>query len=171
MLRRRGRRQHLAGRHRAWSHYPPPGAPVYDGWQLVFDPVYAGEGNTCTFTDDWMWSAKEGGIPPSANGFHFLLVSPSINVTGWTGGLVEYNSFHNGGRECVDLRRSRPPDPHARRRNAAAGYARAPVGRPRAIRREDGGRHLLRADGGGRFPRLAKDSSFALIRSHRMRGL
>jgi len=41
-----------------------------------------------------MWSAKEGTIPPEANGFHFLLVSPSIPVTGWTGGLVEYSYFH-----------------------------------------------------------------------------
>ncbi|MGH2570969.1 MAG: hypothetical protein ACRDGR_07070, partial [bacterium] len=77
----------------AWDHYPAPGSPGWDGWQLTYDPVYAGEGNNCAFDDTWMWSAKEGAVPPEANGFHFLLVSPSIPVTGWTGGLVEYDSY------------------------------------------------------------------------------
>ncbi|MGH2570889.1 MAG: hypothetical protein ACRDGR_06665, partial [bacterium] len=88
-----------------WDHYAAPGPPGYDGWQLTFDPVYAGKLNPCKFTDDWMWSAKEGPIPPEANGFHFLLVSPSIPVTGWTGGLVEYAYFHesNGKNDASNI--------------------------------------------------------------------
>jgi hypothetical protein len=85
-----------------WDHYPAPGAPAWDGWELVYDPVYAGEGNSCSFTDDWLWSAKETSIPSWANGFHFLLVSPSIPVADWTGGLVEYDRYHQeNGRQDV----------------------------------------------------------------------
>jgi hypothetical protein len=85
-----------------WDHYPAPGSPGWDGWQLTYDPVYAGDGNTCAFDDDWLWSAKEGNVPPEANGFHFLLVSPSIPVSGWTAGLVEYDLFlDSNGKEDV----------------------------------------------------------------------
>lgn len=61
----------------------------YDGWHLVFDPAYQNKGNTCSFSDDWMWAAR-----PDANGFDFLLVSPAIDVQGWTGGVIEYSSYY-----------------------------------------------------------------------------
>ncbi len=68
----------------------------YDGWHLQFDPKYTNQGNSCSFSDDWMWAAKPaaGPIPPSASGFDFFLVSPSIPCAGWTGGLVEYATYH-----------------------------------------------------------------------------
>ncbi len=68
---------------------------TYDGWHLEFDPKYKNKGNTCTFSDDWMWAAKPatGPIPASANGFDFFLVSPVISVSGWTAGVVEFSEF------------------------------------------------------------------------------
>ncbi len=68
---------------------------TYDGWHLEFDPKYSNKGNTCTFSDDWMWAAKPAGgpIPPSGNGFDFFLVSPSIPCAGWNGGVVEYSEY------------------------------------------------------------------------------
>jgi hypothetical protein len=69
---------------------------TYDGWHLQFDPNYTNKGNTCDYSDDWMWAAKPavGPIPPSANGFHFVLASPVIACSGWTGGLVEFSEYH-----------------------------------------------------------------------------
>jgi hypothetical protein len=66
---------------------------TYDGWHLEFDPKYSNKGNTCTFSDDWMWAAKPAGGPIPANQFDFFLVSPRINCDGWTGGVVEYASY------------------------------------------------------------------------------
>ena len=68
---------------------------TYDGWHLQFNPNYANKGNTCDYRDDWMWAAKPAGsaIPPSANGFHFVLASPVIACGGWTGGLVEFSEY------------------------------------------------------------------------------
>jgi len=69
---------------------------TYDGWHLLYDPLYPNVGNTCTFSDDWMWSAKpQGEFPPdgSANGFRMYLVSPAISTDGWTGGIVQYTQY------------------------------------------------------------------------------
>ena len=68
---------------------------TYDGWHLQFNPNYSNKGNTCDFSDDWMWAAKPAAsaIPPSANGFDFFLVSPVITSDGWTGGVVEYAGY------------------------------------------------------------------------------
>jgi hypothetical protein len=68
---------------------------TYDGWHLQFNPNYSNKGNTCDFSDDWMWAAKPAAsaIPPSANGFDFFLASPVINSDGWTGGVVEYAGY------------------------------------------------------------------------------
>lgn len=65
----------------------------YDGWQLQFDPQYKNKGNTCTFSDNWMWAAKPEGGPIPANGFSYYLVTPVIDCDGWTGGLIEYASY------------------------------------------------------------------------------
>ncbi len=65
----------------------------YDGWHFEYEPQYQRQDGFCDFVDDWMWSAKEGAIPPEGNGFDFLLVSPAIDVQGWTGGLVEFDSY------------------------------------------------------------------------------
>lgn len=69
------------------------GGSAYDGWHLTFDPVYANRGNTCAFSDDWMWGARpdSGGFPE--NGFDFLLVTPTFDVQGWSGGLIEYSTY------------------------------------------------------------------------------
>jgi hypothetical protein len=69
--------------------------PLHDGWHLEFDPKYSNRGNTCTFSDDWMWAAKPAGsgIPQSGNGFDFFLVSPVIDCNNWTGGVVEYAEY------------------------------------------------------------------------------
>ncbi|MEB3323355.1 MAG: hypothetical protein VKI81_11080, partial [Synechococcaceae cyanobacterium] len=68
----------------------------YDSWHMLYDPVYGGEGNTCTFSDDWMWSLKpQEGFPPGgeANGFRMYLVSPALSLEGWTGGVIQYSMF------------------------------------------------------------------------------
>jgi hypothetical protein len=61
-----------------WLPQPLQGNP-YDGWHVEFDPKYKNKGNSCVFSNDWMWSAKPAAfaIPSSANGFDYLLVSPS----------------------------------------------------------------------------------------------
>lgn len=68
---------------------------TYDGWHLEFDPKYQNKGNSCTYSNDWMWAAKPAGsaIPASARGFDFFLVSPVINCNDWEGGLIEFDSY------------------------------------------------------------------------------
>jgi hypothetical protein len=66
---------------------------TYDGWHLQFDPKYKNKGNTCTFSDDWMWAAKPANAAIPENGFNFYLVSPVIPCSGWTGGIVEYSGY------------------------------------------------------------------------------
>jgi hypothetical protein len=68
---------------------------TWDSWHLEFDPKYSNKGNTCTFSDDWMWAAKpsDGQITPMDGGFDFFLVSPKVNCDGWTGGVCEYAEY------------------------------------------------------------------------------
>jgi hypothetical protein len=66
---------------------------TFDGWHLEFDPKYSNKGNTCDFSDDWMWAAKPAGGPLTANGFSFFLVSPRVKCDGWTGGLVQFAEY------------------------------------------------------------------------------
>ncbi|MGH2570403.1 MAG: hypothetical protein ACRDGR_04215, partial [bacterium] len=102
----------------AWS---PSGllGPAYDGWHFVYEPVYPTMGTTCTFDDDWIWSAKDGPIPPEGNGFDFTLVSPAIDVQGWTGGIVQFASlFTNNNGKRNDWRRER-----ARAYDSAQGWS------------------------------------------------
>jgi hypothetical protein len=67
---------------------------TFDGWHLEFDPKYSNKGNTCDFSDDWMWAARPAaGFPPGVNGWHFFLVSPRVKCDGWTGGVVEYAEY------------------------------------------------------------------------------
>lgn len=74
----------------------------YDPWHLEFDPDYDSKGNTCTFSDDWMWAAKPEGSDLSSNGFSALLVSPVIDVDGWTGGVVAYSEYVSAPAENLD---------------------------------------------------------------------
>jgi hypothetical protein len=69
------------------------GGSHHDGWHLEFDPKYKNKGSTCTFSDDWMWTAKPAGEPIPASGFHFMLISPVIDCDGWTGGVMEYSNY------------------------------------------------------------------------------
>ena len=69
-----------------WS----PGALVgntYDGWHLEFDPKYKNKGNTCDFSNDWMWAAKPAANAIPANGFDYFLVTPVIDVGGRRAGV------------------------------------------------------------------------------------
>jgi hypothetical protein len=66
---------------------------TYDGWHLQFDPKYKNKGNTCTFSDDWMWAAKPASSAIPESGFSFYLASPVIPCNGWTGGIVEYSGY------------------------------------------------------------------------------
>lgn len=66
---------------------------TYDGWHLEFDSKYKNKGNTCEFSNDWMWAAKPAATAIPANGFDYFLVTPVIDVNGWTGGLVELSSY------------------------------------------------------------------------------
>ena len=66
---------------------------TYDGWHLSFNPTYKNQGNTCTFSDDWMWAAKPDGGPIPENGFSYYLTSPIIPIDGWNGGVSQYSSY------------------------------------------------------------------------------
>jgi len=98
-----------------------PGALLgnaYDGWHLTFDPNYKNKGNLCLFSNDWMWSAKPDVGPIPENGFDFFLVTPSIDVSGWTGGVIEFADFHSTPDDRDDALR------HATRTwSAGAGWA------------------------------------------------
>jgi len=66
---------------------------TYDGWHMEFDPKYKNKGNTCDFSNDWMWSSKPAATSIPDNGFDYYLVSPVINCNGWTGGVLEYAGY------------------------------------------------------------------------------
>ena len=66
---------------------------TYDGWHVEFDPKYKNKGNTCDFSNDWMWSAKPAAAAIPANGFSYFLVSPKIRCDGWTGAVLEYSGY------------------------------------------------------------------------------
>jgi hypothetical protein len=66
---------------------------TYDGWHLEFDPMYVNKGNTCTFSDDWMWAAKPATSAIPENEFSYFLVSPKIACSGWTGGVSEFSAY------------------------------------------------------------------------------
>jgi hypothetical protein len=86
----------------AWTPRSLMGNP-YDAWHLGFDPMYKNKGNTCAFSDDWMWAAKPEVSSIQANGFDFFLVSPVLDVSGWTGGVVEYASYFCTPASRADL--------------------------------------------------------------------
>jgi len=65
----------------------------YDAWHMTFDPEYKNKGNTCTFSNDWMWSGKPDNTNILGKGFEYFLVSPVIACEGWTGALVEFSSY------------------------------------------------------------------------------
>jgi hypothetical protein len=73
----------------------------YDGWHLELDPQYKNKGNTCTFSDDWMWAAKPAGEAIPENNFDYIISSPVIDTNGWSGGVVEYAAYQcaDGARE------------------------------------------------------------------------
>ncbi len=66
---------------------------TYDGWHLTFDPTYKNKGNTCAFSNDWMWSSKPDGSAIPANGFSYFLASPVVNCSGWSGGAMEFANY------------------------------------------------------------------------------
>jgi hypothetical protein len=69
---------------------------TFESWHMLFDPLYPNVGNTCTFSDDWMWSAKDqAGFPAGgvANGFRMYLVSPAFATDGWTGGVAQFTQY------------------------------------------------------------------------------
>lgn len=66
---------------------------TYDGWHLEFDPKYKNKGNTCEFSNNWMWSSKPAAISIPENGFDYFLASPVINCNGWTGAVVEFAAY------------------------------------------------------------------------------
>jgi hypothetical protein len=64
---------------------------TFDGWHMEFDPTYKNKGNTCTFSNDWMWTTR--GIPSGNNNWDYYLVSPVINCNGWSGGTLDYDDY------------------------------------------------------------------------------
>ena len=47
------------------GHAPPEaldGNP-YNAWRIAFDPDYKNKGNTCVYSDDWMWGPSVGRKP------------------------------------------------------------------------------------------------------------
>jgi hypothetical protein len=91
---------------------------TYDGWHLEFDPKYKNKGNTCTFSNDWMWSSKPAatGIPEA--GWDYFLASPVIDCNGWTGGVLEY-----AGYLCAPSDRSDYTNTLLRIYNSAQGWS------------------------------------------------
>jgi hypothetical protein len=90
----------------------------YDGWHLEFDPKYKNKGNTCDFSNDWMWSAKPPASSIPANGFDYFLASPVIDCNGWTGAVVEY-----AGYLCAPSDRADYTNTQIRVYNTAAGWS------------------------------------------------
>lgn len=89
----------------SWTHegdVAHRGAPG-DFWHLTFDPNYLNRGNTCTFSDDWMWAAKPDASPIPSQRFSYLLASPAIPVSDWLGGFVEYDTYQNTPPELADV--------------------------------------------------------------------
>jgi hypothetical protein len=80
--------------------------------------MYKNQGNTCFFSDDWMWASKPqvGSIPQSASGFSFFLASPVIDANGWTGAVTEYNTYL-----CMESARSDFINTHVRVYDTSAG--------------------------------------------------
>lgn len=98
-----------------------PGALVgntYDGWHLEFDPKYKNKGNTCDFSNDWMWSAKPAATSIPENGFDYFLVTPIINCNGWTGAVLEY-----AGYLCAPSDRADYTNTQIRTYNTSAGWS------------------------------------------------
>ena len=86
-----------------------------DGWHLENDPKYTNKGNTCTFSDDWMWTSKPaGGF--QENGFSFFLTTPVIPCDGWTGAVCERSQYL-----CQRSERRDFINTHVRTYNSAAG--------------------------------------------------
>ncbi|MFH1277399.1 MAG: T9SS type A sorting domain-containing protein [Candidatus Eisenbacteria bacterium] len=55
------------------------GTPVYvDWWHLELDPNYANKGNTCEYSNNWMWdSADEAtNVNNTEDSYHYRLVTP-----------------------------------------------------------------------------------------------
>lgn len=88
---------------------------TYDGWHLEFSPNYKNKGNGCSFSDDWMWAAKPAGMPIPENGFDYILVSPAVDVAGWTGGVIRYEEYFcmPDGRDDLTYNRVRTFDSSA----------------------------------------------------------
>jgi hypothetical protein len=85
------------------------GGNTYDGWHLTFDPMYKNKGNTCTFSNDWMWAAKPDAAAIPENQFEFFLTSPVIPCNGWTGGTVLYSNY-----QCLEDPRDDYSNQHMR---------------------------------------------------------
>ncbi|NNF27980.1 MAG: hypothetical protein HKN73_12215, partial [Gemmatimonadetes bacterium] len=85
------------------------GGNTYDGWHLEFDPMYKNKGNTCTFSDDWMWAAKPAAQAIPDNSFEFFLTSPIIPTNGWTGGTCVFSQY-----QCMPAERSDYTNTHIR---------------------------------------------------------
>lgn len=81
-----------AGSPGVWVTPPHQGDP-YDAWHLVANPVYKNRGNTCDFTNDWMWASKPDAGIIASNQFSYYLVSPKILCDGWTGAVEEYSGY------------------------------------------------------------------------------
>jgi hypothetical protein len=91
---------------------------TYDGWHMEFDPKYKNKGNTCDFSNDWMWSSKPAATSIPDNGFDYYLVSPVINCNGWTGGVLEY-----AGYQCAPEDRKDYTNTLLRTYNTASGWS------------------------------------------------
>lgn len=88
----------------SYSRYDTQNDPGIDLWHLEFDPHYRNRGNTCEYTNDWMFTVNPPGIgqPIASDGFCSILVTPPIDVSGWTGGLVAYSEYMSAPPENED---------------------------------------------------------------------
>ena len=84
------------------------GVPMFvDWWHLELDPTYVNKGNTCTYTNNWMWAADDPNHAQNVeDSYHYRLVTPVFDcsatnpyrleggpASAWTGVILEIDSY------------------------------------------------------------------------------
>lgn len=88
------------------------GTPVsVDWWHLELDPSYSNKGNTCTYSNNWIWTADDVAFGQNQeDAYHYRLTSPVFDTSvnnvywdpnndgpgadnKWTGIVLEFDSY------------------------------------------------------------------------------
>ena len=84
------------------------GVPQFvDWWHLELDPTYVNKGNTCTYSNNWMWAADDPNHTQNQeDAYHYRLVTPVFDCSAtnpyrlqggpssaWTGVVLEFDNY------------------------------------------------------------------------------